>query len=416
MVAQGSIWGNRVFRRMFAAYSLSTFGDWFDMIAIATLLGLIWKVDPVLIGLTPIMYALPGILFSQAAGVIADRVPRRTLMIVADLLSAGLTVGLFFAQTPYVIFPLLLLRSLAGVFNVPAQQSLTRRVVAEDQLLQASSWNGLINQIAKIAGPLLGGAVLVWLLPQACVLVNAVSFLISAVILMSTGRIEEDTASEPVHGVKRSFREDWREGWQVVLGNRVLLSTMIFGFFGMIAVVLIDFQSTVLLRDLYPGDTQLFGWCMAASGVGSVISITLLKRQKELRSYGWLFGGGYLLIGIGFAGKGLLEAGAFMFWPIVYSWLVGIGNGMWIVTGTYLYQKEPPKEAIGRVNGIQNSISSVVLVTVPLLGGWQVMEWGASTAFLVNGCAVMFVGLVGVLFRAKIWRRDVAQKSHHLPN
>lgn len=55
----------------------------------------------------------------------------------------------------------------------------------------------------------------------------------------------------------------------------------------------------VLLRDLYPGNTQLFGWYIDMSGGGSVISITLLKRQKELRSYGWLFGGGYLLIGLG---------------------------------------------------------------------------------------------------------------------
>ncbi|MCX7570728.1 MFS transporter [Tumebacillus sp. DT12] len=414
-MAQGSIWGNRVFRRMFAAYSLSTFGDWFDIIAIATLLGLIWKVDPVWIGLTPIMYALPGILFGQAAGVIADRVPRRTLMITADLLSCGLTVGLYVAETPYLIFPLLLLRSLAGVFNVPAQQSLTRRVVAEEQLLQAASWNGLVNQIAKIGGPLIGGALLVWLSPQACLLVNAVSFLISALILISTGRIEGDTASASEEAVKRSFREEWREGWQVVLGNRVLLSTTIFGFFGMIAVVLIDFQTTVLLRDLYPGNTQLFGWCIATSGVGSVISITLLKRQKELRSYGWLFGGGYLLIGIGFAGNGLLEPGAAVGWLLAFSWLVGLGNGMWIVTGTYLFQKEPPKETIGRVNGIQNSISSVVLVTVPLIGGWQVQEWGASSAFFVNGCAVAVVGLIGVLFQAKIWSRNNAQKSHHLP-
>lgn len=400
---------------MFAAYSLSTFGDWFDIIAIATLLGLIWKVDPVWIGLTPIMYALPGILFGQAAGVIADRVPRRSLMITADLLSCGLTVGLYVAETPYLIFPLLLLRSLAGVFNVPAQQSLTRRVVAEEQLLQAASWNGLVNQIAKIGGPLIGGALLVWLSPQACLLVNAVSFLISALILISTGRIEGDTASARENEVKRSFREEWREGWQVVLGNRVLLSTTIFGSFGMIAVVLIDFQTTVLLRDLYPGNTQLFGWCIATSGVGSVISITLLKRQKELRSYGWLFGGGYLLIGIGFAGNGLLEPGAAVGWLLAFSWLAGLGNGMWIVTGTYLFQKEPPKETIGRVNGIQNSISSVVLVTVPLIGGWQVQEWGASSAFFVNGCAVAVVGLIGVLFQAKIWSRNVAQKSHHLP-
>ncbi|WP_255433465.1 hypothetical protein [Brevibacillus sp. LEMMJ03] len=62
------LWNNRVFIRMFAAYSLSTLGDWFDFIAVTMLLGYVCQADPMLMALLPLVYAGPGLVLGQVAG------------------------------------------------------------------------------------------------------------------------------------------------------------------------------------------------------------------------------------------------------------------------------------------------------------------------------------------------------------
>jgi MFS family permease len=406
--ARASIWSNRKFRSLFAAYSISTFGDWFDMIAVSILLGYVWRVDPMLVALLPLVYAMPSILFGQMAGVIADRSKKWRLMIGSDLISAAITAGLIFAPNVWWVFPLLFLRSLSSVFNAPAQQALTRQVVAEDHLLKATAMNGLVNQLAKIAGPLLGAAVLIAISPKMCLAINAVSFFFSACLLLKLGSLPEDRPADrhiEAGAPGPTFRQSWKEGWQALLQKRVLLSTIVFSFFGLMAVVLVDFQLPVLFRDIYPDHEELFGWSVAASGLGSVCSIALLNRRKDLRSYGWMFGGGYFLIGLGMAVKGALVPGASMLWPLVTGFASGVGNGMWIITGAYLFQKEPPEDKVGRVIGIRDSLSSVVLVVGPLVGGWLVKTHGASATFSGAGMWVCGIGLAGILFQKWIWKK-----------
>lgn len=65
--------GNRVYLQVFSAYSLLMLGVFIDMLAIMTIVGFEWEVDPTMIGLIPVAYALPGIIFGSWAGVIADR-------------------------------------------------------------------------------------------------------------------------------------------------------------------------------------------------------------------------------------------------------------------------------------------------------------------------------------------------------
>ncbi|WMT40152.1 MFS transporter [Paenibacillus sp. D2_2] len=153
---QISVWRNRIFTKMYMAYAISSFGDWFDAFAIEILVAFRWRADPMMIALIPVMIALPGILFGSFAGVIADRWKKVKLMMLADLAETLLTISLLFAPGMYWLLPLLALRATMGVFRVPAHQALTHQVVREDQLLKATSYNGLVNQFSKIVGPLLG--------------------------------------------------------------------------------------------------------------------------------------------------------------------------------------------------------------------------------------------------------------------
>jgi DHA3 family macrolide efflux protein-like MFS transporter len=397
-----SIWKNKTFLKMFSAYSISTFGDWFDLIAISVLVAYRWQTDPILIGMIPVMYALPGILFGSFSGVVADRWKKLNLMIIADLLVAVLTLILMFAPNIYWVLPILMLRATLGVFNIPAQQALTRQVVAEDQLLKATSMNGLVNQMSKVAGPLLGAAVLIVITPQLCILLNAITRLISAMILFTIRGIKENLSLVEKGEENQAFRQLWKEGWGLIFKRKLLFHTMIFGFFGLMAIQLVDFQFPTLFRDFAPHNESLIGWTISASGLGAVMGITWVNRLKNV-NYGWVLGGGYLLIGVGFGWIGWLEPGMREMWAVMAGLIMGFGNGIWMVGYNFLIQMETPKEAIGRVFGIQNTISSFVAILAPLTGGVLIQIMGVAEVFIYVGWIIALIGLIGIVFKNVVW-------------
>lgn len=389
---------------MFTAYSISIFGDWFDMIAIIVLITYTWNSDPILIGLVPVAFALPGILFGAFAGVLADRWRKLNIMVVADLISSVLTVGLIFASNIYWVLPILMLRSTVGLLNSPAQQALTRHVVDEKQLLKATTLNQLVNQSAKVIGPLLGAAILALISPKLCILINAISSLCSALILLTLRNIKENQQIEVEAKDKRpSIQESWKEGWMFTFKNKVIFHSIIFGFVCLMGIQMIDIQFPVILKKIVPGDPSVVGWLVASSGLGAIVSMSILNRLKSFK-YGWVLGGGCFIMGLGFGTLGFLPVGASLLWLIVLGLIVGVGNGMWMVSYNYILQTESSKEMVGRVFGINNSLGSTAVIVAPISGGALINMLGPSEVYQIIGIVVTAVGLAGVVFQKYIWR------------
>ncbi|WP_047154778.1 MFS transporter [Aneurinibacillus tyrosinisolvens] len=150
-----SLWKNRNFT---VASSLSNVGDWLDFVAVVTLFSYIWKAEPMLVSLLPLMYAVPGIMLSQAAGILADRMNKLNIMIYTDVTRCFFTAGLLMAPSPYWMLLILLFRSIAGVFHLPAQQALLRCIVKDEHVLKATTLNGTVFQLAKVFRPITGAA------------------------------------------------------------------------------------------------------------------------------------------------------------------------------------------------------------------------------------------------------------------
>ncbi|REK71902.1 MFS transporter [Paenibacillus paeoniae] len=403
---------NRSFAKMFTAYGLAAFGDYFDFMAVAILLGFIWKVDAMMIALVPLSFAVPGILFSQLAGIMADRWNKRNLMIATDLIRAIITILLIFAPNAWVLLALITVRSTARVFHYPAQQAMTRNVVAADELLQATSLNGAVFQLSKVLGPLLGASVATTLSPSACMAVNAVCYILSALLLLRIPvREGRTTAAASASQAPRSLRAAWRDGWHILLSSRALQVSLFFCLIGLAGIGMIDAQIAVLLRDVAPDRPQLIGWLVTAIGLGGLASVAWLRRFKQLSAYGWLLGGGVMLIGIMFAAAGLFRPDSPIWLLLCSSFFGGIGTGFTSTGMNYILQKETPPDAIGRVSGIFDSLSSVIFVIAPLSGGVLIGLWGASSTFLYVGLAVGGVGLIGLLTQRLLWRTERTAKN-----
>lgn len=409
---------NKVFQRLFISYTLSTFGDWIDMIAISVLIGFVWKADPILLALLPLSFAVPGLLLGQVAGVCADRWPKLRLLIFTDLASAVITVALVFAPNVYVLLGLLMLRSCAGTFNYPAQQAMTRQVVHTDDLLRATSLNGMVNQGSKVLAPLLGATLAAMFSPQLCLVVNAITFLLSALILLTVRQIEVpgekgQSASVPPVGEesKLSFVESWKQGWAVLFRQRVLLNALLFGVCAMLALQLGDFQWPVVFREYDASRPELFGYTVAAVGIGSIAVISILSKRKDIRAYGMLYGGAFLLLGLLFGFMGRLQPSVPWWSLLPIALLGGIGNGLSMVATNYIMQKETPQDAIGRVAGISNTVYSFVMIISPLTGGVLVRTYGAGPTFFGIGVILLVLGVAGILLGRMLFNRRVGQGS-----
>lgn len=407
-----SLLRNKVFLRVFGAFAAASVGDWFDTLAIQVLVGYRWHAGPFMLALIPVANALPSILFGTLAGIAADRLNELKLMRVCDLLTTVLTLLALLAPNMSWLFPILVLRAAIGSFHMPAEQSFTRSIVNEEQLLQAASLNGIVNQGSKIAGPLLGGFALSLLSPHWCILLCACLRAGSYLLLLTVNHTEArgdrradegEHPSVPAPEQRVPLRILWKEGWSFILHSRLLLITMIFGLTGALAIQMVDFQFTSLFRAVSPDQESMLGWMVAASGAGAILSIVAMYRMNSASGYSWKLGGGYALIGVSIGGLGLLPTGVSVLPVLVIGFVLGIGNGLFIVTFNYCLQKETPPHMTGRVFGTQSAVQGIIMIGAPLIGGLLVQVIGPARAFVNFGIVISLIGLLGIAFGKALW-------------
>lgn len=406
-----SIWRDKNFISFFSANALSNFGNWFDFIAVLILFRYTWKADPMLIAIIPVMYAIPSILLGQFAGVIADRANKLRILIFSDWIRAGLTLILVFTTSPLFALPVLLLRNVFGVISLPAQQGLMRNIVDEKNIIKAVTINGSLFQLVKVIGPLIGGSVAGVFSADFSIAVNAISFAISGIILMGITLKNSYSNSGGITDTKPpSFIHSWKEGWGIIFKNRTLFVSILFGVISTLTIQMIDAQFVTLFSEVYPENEEMTGWTISAIGSGSLLVVLLLNRLEAIKKYGMLFGAGSLLIGMMTLGMGFIGEYDFIVLPLGLGLIGGIGNGIIYTAINYLIQKEPPKEAIGRVSGILDSTLSILFIIGPIIGGILINQFGVLTAFKSIGIILSFIGVAGILFQKVIWREGETSK------
>lgn len=222
------LFANSSYKKLFISSTAASFGDLFDMVAVKTLFTYVWHANSLWITLIPVAYALPSTLLSQAAGNLADRYDKVQLMFLSELVRLLFTCLLFFTNQPLLALGVLTLRSMSSVMKVPAQLAYVREVVKEDQLLQASTLQNIIFQIAKVVGPFLGAAALTITTPKACILVNAAACMISIGVLFSlkkAGKNIQGQAARSFHQPATTYIKAANTFGTALAPNRFAFST-----------------------------------------------------------------------------------------------------------------------------------------------------------------------------------------------
>jgi len=177
--------GNRNFRRLWLAQIVSEIGDWFYTLSIYTLLlQLTGHASSVALAL--VLQVLPQTLVGPTAGVVNDRLRRKHVMIAADLVRFAVVLAMLFVRSRsmvWLVYPLLLAETAMAAFFEPARSSVIPNITAEDEVLVANTLSSATWSVNLLIGAAVGGVVAAFFGRDTVFILNAISFLMSALLI-----------------------------------------------------------------------------------------------------------------------------------------------------------------------------------------------------------------------------------------
>lgn len=356
------------------------------------------------LGLVGALQALPILLFSIFAGVLADRWPKRGVLFVmqmAAMIQAAVLWALVATGAIQVweIYVLALLLGLTNSLSRPVSRAYLVELVGREHLPNASALNSAVSSLARIVGPGVGGVIIAASGVSALFLLNALSFLplLAAIALIDTRELHGQVALGPnVDGRRdattwQSLHEGlayvWRSPAVLLL---LLVAGLVLLFGSNFNVVLPLFATDVL----HVGATG-FGLLSAATGVGALLAAFWLawgNRQPTIR--------GVLSIMLAF---GVLEAafavsGLFAV-SLALITAVGFTEEAFAVQAMTTLQAIAPDRLRGRVMSVQALFFDGSLPLGYVLMGWLAGLYGAPAAVLIGALLSLLVVGAGWLWR-----------------
>jgi predicted MFS family arabinose efflux permease len=221
--------GNSNFRRLWLAQIVSEIGDWFYTLAIySLLLQLTGRASSVALAL--VLQVLPQTFIGPTAGVVNDRVSRKQVMIVADLVRVVIVLSMLLVRSKamvWLVYPLLLWETLAAAFFEPARSSVIPNITKREDVIVANTLGSATWSLNLVLGATLGGVAGALLGRDAVFVLNALSFLVSALLIAGMQFAEPHAEHAAPFRIAELF--DYSpvlEGIRYVRGSRSLLATV----------------------------------------------------------------------------------------------------------------------------------------------------------------------------------------------
>lgn len=411
--------GNANFRRLWFAQIVSEIGDWFYSLAIYSLLfELTGRAEAV--GLAVVLQVLPQTFIAPASGAVNDRASRKAVMIGADLARAAIVLGMLMVRTRemvWLVYPLLLVETLGAAFFEPARNSVIPNIAPRQDVIVANTLSSTTWSFNLAVGATAGGAVAALVGRDAVFLLNASSFLWSAVLIARMRFEEPHLAGAPA----LRFRDladftPFVEGLRYIRGDPRLMATVfvkagigVMGSNNVILPILGQKEFAVGAGALDPRRAGMLGMSllMGSRGLGALLGPLLSARwaghsRPRLRR-GIL--AGYLFAAAGYFSLGLVPAMWMGCAAIVFAHMGGSTN--WVFSTTLL-QLETDDRYRGRVFATDLSIVMLAIALSGYLAG-AVLDWGVSArlAAIWTGAAMLFPAGAWLL-ALRLWKRPAA--------
>jgi MFS family permease len=370
------LWRHPDFLKLWAGQTVSVFGDQIAFLALPLVAVLTLEANAVEMGILGAAERAPFLLVGLFAGVWADRVRRRPILIGADigrvfLLGSIPAAALFgWLTLPYLYVVAFLVGILTVFFDV-AYQSYLPVLVSRERLVEGNTKLEVSNSVATIAGPGLAGALVQLVTAPMALLVDACSFVISVVSLLAIGAHEP--APRPAgttDGGRAGVWQEIGEGLRVVLGSRILRAIAgCTGTSNLFSSMTFAVFLLYVTRDLGISPA-LLGVVLAAFGPGGLIGALLAGPLARRLGVGRVIVGS---IGLG----GVMNL-------VVWGFIGGVAGPIYNITQVSLRQQITPDRVQGRMNATMRFIVWGTMPIGALLGGFLGQFIGLRPTLLVG--------------------------------
>ena len=381
------------FARLWAAQSTSAIGSQFTAVALPLLAALSLGASPMAFGVLAAAAGLPHLLFGLLAGAWVDRLRRRPLMIAADIARAVLlaTIPLAAALGALRIELLVAIALLVETFTVffdIAYLTYIPSLVSREELVEANSRLEATASGAQVIGPALGGTLVRVLGAPLALLVDTLSYVVSATLIW---RIRAPEAPPERAGAGMSLRAEIGQGlravWQSTVLRALALSSTIMNVAGFLFLSIYVLYMT---RDLGLG-AEAVGLVFAAGGVGALLGSISAGPVRGRWGLGRVLLGSQILFGL----FGMLVPIAVLLPAAALPLVVAAEFLQWVmvlvfsVNSVSLRQAITPDHLLGRVNGTMRFIVWGSRPIGSLLGGYLGTRIGLPATLVVGACGML---------------------------
>jgi|SRR6185369_12983325 len=393
---------NRDFRLLYTGTLVSLGGDWFLTVA---LLDLVLQLtgSATLASLMLLCQTLPIFFFAPMAGHLVDKVDRRKLMIVVDVIRVGACLLPLLARTPALLpfaYVGVIVISIGSAYFEPAAQAALPNIVAPEELgpanvLMGSTWGTMLA-----VGAAIGGVVTMRFGRDISFIVDAASFLVSAGVLwMMRARFSEERSHEVEHPpLLESMRETVRYAKK---SPRVLALLSVKGGYGTGAGTIA--MLSVYGKEVFNAGAMGIGLLFTARGIGALLGPFvirwLIKRDdtqyRAITLCVLAFGGGYVVLGFS---KSLTIG-------LIGIFIAHLGGGAAWQTSTYGLQREAPDWIRGRIFSADYGFLTLTMSLSSLAAGMISDHSGPVVATVGISTLTIAWALFWCVWTWKLWTR-----------
>ncbi|SDI15907.1 Predicted arabinose efflux permease, MFS family [Actinokineospora alba] len=401
------------YRRLALALVLSTFasGVW--------IVGLVWEViriggGPAQLSVVSTASAIGVLLPALLAGVVADRVPQKTILLcVAGVELSGMAVVALLSLTGATqIWHLAVISFITGMgmaFYYPAYSAWLPALVPESDLMAVNGFEGMVRPtIGQAAGPAVAGMAVGAFSPGIAVAIAAASAAIGFVALTAVPktvvRREIDPDAAPVHPVRTALT-DMREGFVYMVRTPWLLATLLFASV-MVFVIMgpLDVLVPFLIKDRLGGGPDDHAWVLAAFGIGGAVgsltmaSLPMPRRYLTTMNLTW---------GVGCLPMAVMGMASQVWVVVAAAFVLGaMFSAPMVIWGTLLQRRVPPA-LLGRVASLDFFVSISLMPVSMAVAGPVSEAIGLVNTFLIAGLVPAVVAAVAIVW-AKLPQDELA--------
>jgi MFS family permease len=368
---------------------ISLSGTWMQSVAQGWLVYSLTK-SPFYLGIVAASASLPVLFFTLIGGVIADRFPKRNLLLITQGLSVfpALMLGILTYLEVITVWQVALLAALLGTINaidIPTRQSFLIEMVGRGHIVNAIALNSAAFNGGRIIGPTIAGLSIAYLGIPACFFINALSFL-AVIAALSKIKIKGEIKVKS-EGVVRDFMK----GIEFIKGKReiirVILLIAVFSLLGIPYITLLP----VFAAEVFNEGAKGLGFLVGASGIGSLIAAIGIAAKGNIEKKKRFMS----VAGLCFSSALLIFSLSKIFWLSLFVIMFG-GWGMvsYLATANSYIQVSVPDEIRGRVMSVYSFMFLGMIPLGNLIMGITADQLGTANAVTIAGISCILSSVV----------------------